>query len=1036
VDADGDVLSNIENVTGSEYVDTLDGDTGANILSGGGGDDILNAGGGNDTYFFNSGDGRDEINDYYSATTKEDKGYWMDMGDAPVWHSRWVTTTTIYDGGDDILQFGAGVAVDDLAFELSGADLYIGVRSEVDRGIKASALQDHVRILDWKNRKNAIETIAFDDGSSVEIADVAKFAQGSTRDDTLDYSASSVNSLVTGFDGNDKITTGAGEDILLGGRGDDTLTGGDGIDVLIGGEGDDVIIGGNGGDILLEGGGNDAAIYSDIFGNYSTVEDALAGEWTITHLNSGSDGTDGVNGIEQFEFADGVMDDDGVFTAAIEGGLINSPTDTVARGTLSGGDGQTAGTLMYSLKSGPANGTVVINEDGTYSYTPDASFMGSDSFTYRFVDELGTITVGKMAVEIYDDPEAKLFSGTAGNDVLIGSGDNDTLAGGVGDDVLLGGTGFDVALFSGLQSAYDVALSETGRGWTVTDLAGSDGTDMLEDIERLEFGDGSSIETARARRVNTETADRQLWSESAGLSNGGYVVTWTSYGQDGSSGGIYGQRYSASGSAIGDEFQVNSYTSGGQYYPSVTGLADGGFFVTWYSSSQDGSSFGIYGQRFDADGDADGAETRINEISEGNQSQPAVALLADGGYVVAWRSPVDGDGYGIAARRYDAAGAAVGSEFRVNSTITGDQTNPSVAGLADGGFVIGWQTERDGEMNVYSQVYGTDGMPVGPELMIDSVTFDHRFGVEVAALSDGGYMAVWSSDDRDGSGTAIIGQRFDGSGAAVGSDFVINSHVESTQIGADVVGLAEGGAVVVWQSWNQDGDQFGIFGQEFAADGSAVGAEFQVNEFTGGRQQLSSLAALGSGGFVVSWDSDGEDGDDYGIYSRQYGGTGQKITGGSGDDTLIGGSGGDTLAGGVGDDVLVGSGGADRYSFTRGDGQDVIDDYAADGESDTLLFEAGIDHDQLWFEKTGNDMLISVIGSGDQITVENWYASSENEIERMESGDGQVADIKGVEALVSAMASFSPPVGGETDLSDPTYNPLDSALAANWQAAA
>ncbi|PHQ68630.1 MAG: hypothetical protein COB93_10180, partial [Sneathiella sp.] len=141
-----------------------------------------------------------------------------------------------------------------------------------------------------------------------------------------------------------------------------------------------------------------------------------------------------------------------------------------------------------------------------------------------------------------------------------------------------------------------------------------------------------------------------------------------------------------------------------------------------------------------------------------------------------------------------------------------------------------------------------------------------------------------------------------------------------------------------------------------------------------------------------------------------------------------------TLTGGAGDDILKGGDGADSYQFARGDGQDVINDFATDGSSDTLVLNTGIDHDQLWFEQTGDDLLISVIGSSDQITVENWYASADNEIESIETSDGQVADFSGVEALVSAMASFSPPGGAAIDLSDPTYDPLDTVLASSWQA--
>ena len=66
--------------------------------------------------------------------------------------------------------------------------------------------------------------------------------------------------------------------------------------------------------------------------------------------------------------------------------------------------------------------------------------------------------------------------------------------------------------------------------------------------------------------------------------------------------GIYGQRYAADGAPVGDEFRANTYTYSDQIYSSVTALNDGGFVVTWSSYHQDGSGYGIYGQRYAADG--------------------------------------------------------------------------------------------------------------------------------------------------------------------------------------------------------------------------------------------------------------------------------------------------------------------------------------------------------------------------------------------------------------------------------------------------
>ncbi|NGX62316.1 MAG: hypothetical protein K940chlam9_01813 [Chlamydiae bacterium] len=93
-------------------------------------------------------------------------------------------------------------------------------------------------------------------------------------------------------------------------------------------------------------------------------------------------------------------------------------------------------------------------------------------------------------------------------------------------------------------------------------------------------------------------------SSVAPLNDGGFAVTWISSDQDGDLYGIYGQRYDSSGVKNGLEFQINTYTTSDQLGPSVAPLNDGGFVVTWESSDQDGDSYGIYGQRYDSNGNS------------------------------------------------------------------------------------------------------------------------------------------------------------------------------------------------------------------------------------------------------------------------------------------------------------------------------------------------------------------------------------------------------------------------------------------------
>ena len=109
--------------------------------------------------------------------------------------------------------------------------------------------------------------------------------------------------------------------------------------------------------------------------------------------------------------------------------------------------------------------------------------------------------------------------------------------------------------------------------------------------------------------------------------------------------------------ATGSEIQVNTYTTLAQNFPSIAGLPDGGYVVTWVSSFQDGSDGGIYGQRFDATGNPVGVEFRINNHTTGSQRVSEVTALSNGSFVVTWfDQDQGGDTY---ARIYNSSGVAL-----------------------------------------------------------------------------------------------------------------------------------------------------------------------------------------------------------------------------------------------------------------------------------------------------------------------------------------------------------------------------------------
>jgi hypothetical protein len=160
----------------------------------------------------------------------------------------------------------------------------------------------------------------------------------------------------------------------------------------------------------------------------------------------------------------------------------------------------------------------------------------------------------------------------------------------------------------------------------------------------------------------------------------------------------------------GSEFRVNTHTAGAQSLPSVAATKDGGFVVAWQSAAQDGSGLGVYAQRYAASGGKAGVEFRVNTTVASDQSQPSVASFLDGGFVVAWTSKQqDGSGLGVYAQAFNAAGARVDVEFRVNTTTLKDQSQPAVAAFTGGSFVVVWTSVgQDGSLEgIYGQRFTT-----------------------------------------------------------------------------------------------------------------------------------------------------------------------------------------------------------------------------------------------------------------------------------------------------------------------------------------
>ena len=353
-------------------------------------------------------------------------------------------------------------------------------------------------------------------------------------------------------------------------------------------------------------------------------------------------------------------------------------------------------------------------------------------------------------------------------------------------------------------------------------------------------------------RVNSYTTDVQTMPSVVGDAEHGYLVSWTSHGQDGSGEGVYVRRFGGGGRRLGPEFQVNTYTAGGQQGAGIACRPGRGAVVAWQSSQQDGSNTSVYARRLDVDGRPLGAEFRVHQDGAGGQAPGPVAMDDAGGFLIVW---FDVPTYQSWARRFNAQGAPLGAEVAV-----GAFGATSAAALPGGGFVV--VGEGGDPHQARGRRLDDGGVPLGSEFLLGTSTAEET-SVHVAATGPDGLVAVW--DSRTGTGsTEVHGRLFDAQFAPRGAEFKVSTLAYLHQVVPTVAGGDNGGFTVAWinraPNWH-------LNARRFDAGGIAHGAEFQVDVdnpyFLSGRD-----VALAAGGqILVVWTP----GLEYDIFGRQYG---------------------------------------------------------------------------------------------------------------------------------------------------------------------
>ena len=404
-----DTLSGFENLTGSDFNDTLIGTAGGNVLTGGLGSDVLLGLGGDDILIGGAG-----------------------------------AANTLQGGlGDDVYV----VEANDTIVELAGQG-----RDRVETIRNAYTLAANLEDLTFTGaggftgRGNALDNVITGGGGDDVLSGGAGVdtLTGGAGADTVDYFLAAggvIASLETGTatnDGDGASDVLIGVENLTGSTHDDVLTGNAGANILIGGLGDDRLTGGAGNDQLFGGAGVDTADYAG----------AAAGVTVRLNLNIAQDGDGGIDSLNAIENVTGSAFNDLLVgtgeTNILLGGL---GADTLIG--LAGNDELRGGTgAANTLQGGTGNDVYYVDAVGDTVYELagegyDLAYVSISTFTVpTHVEQVHYTGTGDFTA--VGNAQANYLYGGTGRDLLIGGGGNDILNGGAGAaNTLMGGTGSD-----------------------------------------------------------------------------------------------------------------------------------------------------------------------------------------------------------------------------------------------------------------------------------------------------------------------------------------------------------------------------------------------------------------------------------------------------------------------------------------------------------------------------------------------------------------------------------------------------------------
>jgi len=423
------------------------------------------------------------------------------------------------------------------------------------------------------------------------------------------------------------------------------------------------------------------------------------------------------------------------------------------------------------------------------------------------------------------------------------------------------------------RKPFGPAVSSNSSGYSVT--AWNEGYGKGSDIY-CQIRDASGGPIGGAFKVNDDPpGSEQSFPDVSVAEDGSFAVVWMDKRNSPYDYDIYCQRYDASGKPIGGNFRVSDEGPGvNQTSPGIDVAPDGSCVVVW--SEYEGGSYNIRYRKFGRDG------TPLSEGVIGNRpayrGSPDVCLFGDGSFLISWDSDEDGN-YDVYCQRFSPSGKPSAEGFKASDDSSGAvQAKPASAASPDGSSLVCWIDERE-RLDIYCQLFDSSGRPVGGNRLLFKATDETEpYEVSVAAGGEGGFsLALRTGCECGGENNGIyfIGGYIPG--REPGPAIRVNDNREpSNRMWVDLGTSGDGGTVVCWAD-RRDGD-WDIYCQRFDRFGNPIGKNFKVNdEGRGSDQKNPRIAVAYNGSFAVVWVDYRNGPSDPDIYARIYDGRGKPL---------------------------------------------------------------------------------------------------------------------------------------------------------------